>query len=268
VEQLLRNLSEAQEDDCSICLTPGCDVVTRCGHVFHRSCAEAAIRELGRGGSGKCPLCRQDIKLAELLEKPPDLDVELPTSLAGDAKVGAKVRAAVAFLAEHVVGKADPIRGQLHKAIVFSQFTSLLDVLQAELKRTSVAFVRLDGSMSHDQRVQSLQSFNGHAHVQVALCSLKAAGTGLNFTVADHVLLVDPWWNPAVEDQAIDRAHRLGQHRPVRALRFVAEHTVEERILSVHDQKRAIMEGALSKKSREELQQMRLDMVASLFEAF
>lgn len=98
------------------------------------------------------------------------------------------------------------------------------------------------------------------------LCSLKASGQGLNLTAADHVLLIDPWWNPAVEDQAIDRAHRLGQRRPVRALRFVAERTVEERMLAVHAHKRAIMEGALGGKSREELQRMRLEMVASVFE--
>merc|ERR1719188_358931 len=113
--------------------------------------------------------------------------------------------------------------------------------------------------MNHDHRVAALQSFNGHAHVQVVLCSLKAAGTGLNLTMADHMLLIDPWWNPSVEDQAIDRAHRLGQRRPVRALRFVAERTVEERMLEVHAQKRAIIDGALSRKSRGELRQLRLD---------
>jgi len=120
--------------------------------------------------------------------------------------------------------------------------------------------------MSCDMRMQALESFRDHSHVQVILCSLKAAGTGLNLTAADHVLLIDPWWNPSVEDQAIDRTHRLGQRRPVRALRFVAERTIEERILEVHQQKRAIMEGAFSQKSREELRQMRLQLVASLFD--
>merc|ERR1719436_2229745 len=114
--------------------------------------------------------------------------------------------------------------------------------------------------MSHDKRVQALQSFGSHHHVQVILCSLKAAGTGLNLTAADHVLLIDPWWNPAVEDQAIDRAHRLGQRRPVRALRFVAADTVEERILAKQEQKRAIVEGAFCGKSREELQKIRLEL--------
>merc|ERR1712151_148322 len=119
---------------------------------------------------------------------------------------------------------------------------------------------------AHEKRCSALQDFSSHPHVQIILCSLKAAGTGLNLTAADHVLLIDPWWNPAVEDQAVDRLHRLGQRRPVRALRFVAERTVEERMLAVQQQKRAIIEGALSNKSREDLRQLRLDMVASIFD--
>lgn len=266
VNALLQNLTDAQDDDCSICLTPGCDIVTRCGHMFHRDCVEASIQELGIA----CPLCRQPIRKTELLEKPPELPIEgtFQSDDVGD-DASAKVRAVVAFLKESVVGKRDQDLQELHKAVVFSQFTSLLNVVQKELVRQNIAFVRMDGSMSYEQRVQALRGFSSLQHVQVILCSLKACGTGLNLTTADHILLVDPWWNPAVEDQAIDRAHRLGQRRPVRALRFVAEHTVEERILEMHAQKRAITEGALTAgKTGEELRQMRLDLVASIFAPF
>jgi len=272
VEDLLHNLAAAQEDDCCICLLPGCNVVTRCGHVFHRACVETAIAELGRAGAGSCPLCRRPVKRSELLEKPEALEVVEEEDIEGKCQsqghAGSKVRAIVAFLDENVLGKCDQLKSKPHKAIIFSQFTSLLSLIQAELQQKSVPFVRLDGSMAQEKRVQALQTFRDYSKVQVILCSLKAAGTGLNLTAADHVLLVDPWWNPSVEDQAMDRAHRLGQERPVRALRFVAERTVEERILEVHAQKRAIMEGALSRKSREELRQMRLEMVSSLFQPF
>eukprot|EP00929_Paragymnodinium_shiwhaense_P049077 TRINITY_DN24769_c1_g3_i1.p1 TRINITY_DN24769_c1_g3~~TRINITY_DN24769_c1_g3_i1.p1 ORF type:complete len:1067 (-),score=226.70 TRINITY_DN24769_c1_g3_i1:152-3352(-) len=268
VDHLLKTLAEAQEDDCSICMEPGSDVVTRCGHVFHRSCIELSIKELGRGGSAPCPLCRGQINKAELLEKPDQLDITEDAGEGTDEGSGAKIRAVMAFLAKNIVGQNDPHLGKPHKAVVFSQFTSLLDLLQREIKKLKMPFARLDGSMPHEQRVQALQNFGAHGHIQIMLCSLKAAGTGLNLTVADHVLLVDPWWNPMVEDQAVDRLHRLGQRRPVRALRFVAERSVEERILDVQKQKRALVEGALSKKSREELQQLRLDMVASIFEPF
>jgi len=267
VENLLKNLAQAQEDDCSICMESGCDVVTRCGHVFHRDCIEAVLRQLGKGSEGPCPLCRGPIKKSELIEKPAELEiVEGDDDQGVAAEASAKIKAVLAFLAENVVNKNDSQLQRPHKAVVFSQFTSVLNLLQAELIRRKLAFVRLDGSMKHEQRVQAQQSFAGHGHIQVMLCSLKAAGTGLNLTAADHVLLIDPWWNPAVEDQAIDRLHRLGQRRPVRALRIVAERTVEERILAVQQQKRAIVEGALSKKSRDEIQKIRLEMMASIFD--
>mgnify|MGYP002803377023 FL=1 len=266
VEALIKNLAEAQEDDCSICMEPSCDIVTRCGHVFHRACIETALRQLGRAGEGHCPLCRNVIRKAELLEKPAELElVEGDEETGKDGIASSKIRAVISFLHNTVIEKKDP-QGKPHKAVIFSQFTAFLNLIQSELKSHRLPFVRLDGSMTHDARVHAQQSFAGHPHIQVMLCSLKAAGTGLNLTAADHVLLIDPWWNPAVEDQAIDRLHRLGQRRPVRALRFVAERTVEERILEVQKQKRAIVEGALSKKSRDELQKIRLEMISSIFD--
>merc|ERR1712113_16198 len=122
--------------------------------------------------------------------------------------------------------------------------------------------------MRHEQRMNALESFVSHGHVQIVLCSLKAAGVGINLTAANFVLLVDPWWNPAAEDQAIDRAHRLGQRRPVRAVRFVAERTVEERVQELHAQKRTLMEGAMGNKTREELKSMKFGLISSLFEPF
>mmetsp|Transcript_98320 Transcript_98320/g.194817 ORF Transcript_98320/g.194817 Transcript_98320/m.194817 type:complete len:1042 (-) Transcript_98320:237-3362(-) len=267
VDQLLQNLAAAAEDDCSICLDPGCDVVSRCGHVFHRGCIETVLKEQGCAGRAPCPLCRQQVSQTELMEKRETFDIEDET-LSMENGVGAKVHAVMAFLANNVIGKVDSSVGKPHKAIVFSQFTRLLRLLQTELTRRKLPYVCLDGGMTHEKRVQALQAFSGHGHVQIILCSLKAAGTGLNLTVADHVLLIDPWWNPAVEDQAIDRAHRLGQRRPVRVLRYIAERTVEERILEVHTQKSAVMEGALGRKTREELQKLRFTMVSSIFEPF
>merc|ERR1711972_935834 len=75
VESILQNLAAAQEDDCSICMVPGCDVVTRCGHIFHRGCLEAVVKELGKGGSAPCPLCRQIVRKSEILEKPQELEI-------------------------------------------------------------------------------------------------------------------------------------------------------------------------------------------------
>jgi superfamily II DNA or RNA helicase len=130
-----------------------------------------------------------------------------------------------------------------HKALVFSQWTSFLDLVEPALKQAGIAFTRLDGStVDRGAVVGKFQDTNGPP---VMLVSLKAGGTGLNLTAADHVFLLDPWWNPAVEDQAASRAHRIGQDRPVMVHRMVAKDTVEERILALQEKKRRIADVAL-----------------------
>lgn len=125
-----------------------------------------------------------------------------------------------------------------HKALVFSQWTSLLDLVEPHLRAQGLKFTRLDGSTS--DRGSVVRAFQDDPSVSVMLLSLKAGGTGLNLTAADHVFLLDPWWNPAAEDQAADRAHRIGQERPVFVHRLVAENTVEERILVLQEKKRML----------------------------
>ena len=132
-----------------------------------------------------------------------------------------------------------------HRALVFSQWTSLLDLIEPHLKAADIAFTRLDGSTAMTDRGDIVNAFQREGGPPVMLLSLKAGGTGLNLTAADHVFLVDPWWNPAVEDQAADRTHRIGQTRPVFVYRLVAAGTVEERILALQDSKRALMDAAL-----------------------
>ncbi|SEM14464.1 Helicase conserved C-terminal domain-containing protein [Stigmatella aurantiaca] len=131
-----------------------------------------------------------------------------------------------------------------HKALVFSQWTSLLDLIEPGLKGAGIAFERLDGTTADRGGVTT--RFQAPEGAPVMLMSLKAGGTGLNLTAADHVFLMDPWWNPAVEAQAADRAHRIGQERPVMVYRLVSQGTVEERILGLQEKKRALFEAALS----------------------
>jgi superfamily II DNA or RNA helicase len=134
------------------------------------------------------------------------------------------------------------------KALVFSQWTSLLDLIEPHLRSADIAFTRLDGSTR--DRAGVVASFQDPAGPPVLLISLKAGGTGLNLTAADHVFLCDPWWNPATEDQAADRAHRIGQDRPVLVYRMVSKDTVEERILALQSRKRAIADAALGEADR------------------
>jgi SNF2 family DNA or RNA helicase len=133
-----------------------------------------------------------------------------------------------------------------HRALVFSQFTTLLGIVRDRLDREGIAHQYLDGkTVDRRERVTAFQSGAG----EVFLLSLKAGGTGLNLTAADHVFLLDPWWNPAVEAQAIDRVHRIGQSRPVTAYRLVAEDTVEAKILALQEHKRALFAGVFEERS-------------------
>jgi SNF2 family DNA or RNA helicase len=140
----------------------------------------------------------------------------------------------------------DQVIADGHKALVFSQWTALLDRVEPHLRNAGMAFVRLDGSTR--DRAGVVQRFQSDDGPPVMLISLRAGGVGLNLTAADHIFLLDPWWNPAVEDQAADRAHRIGQERPVLVTRLVAQDTVEERILALQQQKRrlaaSILDGA------------------------
>jgi len=143
---------------------------------------------------------------------------------------------------ELLLDALDTVLAEGHKALVFSQWTSLLDLLEPHLRDRAVGFLRLDGSTR--DRAGVVRDFQDETGPPVLLLSLKAGGTGLNLTAADHVFLMDPWWNPAVEDQAADRTHRIGQDRPVMVYRIVASETVEERIFDLQRRKREIADTA------------------------
>ncbi|MDS4032212.1 MAG: DEAD/DEAH box helicase [Candidatus Contendobacter sp.] len=138
----------------------------------------------------------------------------------------------------------DELLENRHKALVFSQFVDHLAILRELLDRKKVAYQYLDGSTPANERKRSVDAFQA-GRGDVFLISLKAGGLGLNLTAADFVIHMDPWWNPAVEDQASDRAHRIGQQRPVTIYRLVAQGTIEEKIVALHHQKRDLAEQLL-----------------------
>jgi superfamily II DNA or RNA helicase len=131
-----------------------------------------------------------------------------------------------------------------HRVLVFSQFVSMLTLLKERLNAEEIAFCYLDGSTS--DRAAVVERFQRDASIPVFLISLKAGGVGLNLTGADTVIHFDPWWNPAVEDQATDRAHRIGQSRVVTSYKLIARDTVEEKILTLQNRKREIIKATLS----------------------
>ena len=143
-----------------------------------------------------------------------------------------------------LIEKLRELREEGHRALVFSQFTSHLALIRKACDEAGITYQYLDGKSSPKSRKQSVESFQS-GEGDAFLISLKAGGTGLNITAADYVIHTDPWWNPAVEDQATDRAHRIGQQRPVMVYRMIAHGTIEEKILELHKDKRDLVDGIL-----------------------
>jgi SNF2 family DNA or RNA helicase len=145
---------------------------------------------------------------------------------------------------EVLLDQLNEVLSEGHKALVFSQFTSLLAIVRKELDRRKLCYEYLDGK-TRDRR-ERVDRFQRDPGCPLFLISLKAGGLGLNLTAADYVFILDPWWNPAVEAQAVDRAHRIGQKRRVFAYRLIARNTVEEKILELQRDKKKLAEAIIS----------------------
>ena len=127
--------------------------------------------------------------------------------------------------------------GGSEKIVIFSNFLKYLRILQDALSTSGYSCARIDGSMGHTERSRELDRFSNDPNIIIILCSVKACGTGVSLTAANHVFLADLWWSPAVDLQAIDRVHRLGQLRQVKVLRLLCQETLEEKIYSMQQEK-------------------------------
>jgi superfamily II DNA or RNA helicase len=170
-------------------------------------------------------------------------------------RIGAKASA----LLELVRGLID----NRHRALVFSQFTDFLAILAEQLKTAGIAYQYLDGGTPGAQRTQRVAAFQAGVG-DLFLISLKAGGFGLNLTAADYVIITDPWWNPAAEDQALGRSHRMGQQRPVTVYRLVTAGSIEERIIELHGRKRQLADGILA--NQDDAQVLDAQALRALFE--
>ncbi|MBK8505061.1 MAG: DEAD/DEAH box helicase [Saprospiraceae bacterium] len=153
-------------------------------------------------------------------------------------EVASKIEMLIEQIEDHVAN---------HKMLIFSQFVSMLDLIKEEISKRDIPFVMLSGRSKNRQAL--VEEFQNDPNVRIFLVSLKAGGTGLNLTEAEYVYLVDPWWNPAVENQAIDRAHRIGQDKNVTAIRLICPNTIEEKIIKLQAQKKALTDDLI--KSRD-----------------
>ncbi len=150
-----------------------------------------------------------------------------------------------------------------HRILVFSQFTSMLARIQEQLQKEGISYLSLTGAVSKERRVEMVNQFQ-EGNIPVFCISLKAGGTGLNLTAADIVIHYDPWWNVAVQNQATDRAHRIGQKNPVTVYKLIAQGTIEENILRLQEKKSELAEQLLGKEGFEGVKFTREEMIRLL----
>ena len=262
LQQALQFMIESQEE-CAICYEEiGLHepVVTACKHVFGRPCITKAIQM-----QGKCPMCRAELKEESLVEPAPEQgeDTELDPE---DASKSSKTEALVEILEA-------TLKNEGSKVVVFSQWTSYLNIIQQRLKEKNMQYTRIDGSMPKKARDASIESLYNEPNTRILLASLQVCSVGLNLVAADTVILADSCkssrfplkrpkilarlqtlinlgWAPAIEDQAVDRVHRLGQTRKTTVWRLVVEGTIEERVLDIQTEKRRLVSEAFQEKSK------------------
>ncbi|XP_024518292.1 DNA repair protein RAD16 [Selaginella moellendorffii] len=232
---------------CVICDEDCIDPVSaKCKDTFCRSCLENLLSEGSEDTKIACPRCETpltvDAKSSKVVGK--KLTGYRKGSIINrldlnDFVTSTKIEA----LKEEV--KKMISKDTSAKGLVFSQFTSMLDLIGYSFELAGVKCVKLDGGMSLSQRSTAIDTFRNDPECKLFLMSLKAGGVALNLTVASYIFLMDPWWNPAVEHQAQDRIHRIGQYKPIRVTRFVIENSVEERILKLQEKKQLVFEGTV-----------------------
>ncbi|XP_011095177.1 helicase-like transcription factor CHR28 [Sesamum indicum] len=282
-KELLVNLLKQLETSLAICLVcrdpPENAVVTMCGHVFCYQCVSDYLT--GEDNTCPAPECKEQLGADVVYSRSTlrrcisdDIDGDTPVSYDSEKSIvlqrnyiSSKIKSALEILKSNCISKSrdselydlvrydgdasspsglcleSESRGR-EKAIVFSQWTSMLDLVEMSLKNSCINYRRLDGTMSIAARDKAVKEFNTDPEVDVMLMSLKAGNLGLNMVAACRVILLDLWWNPTTEDQAVDRAHRIGQTRPVTVSRLTIKDTVEDRILALQEEKRKMVASA------------------------
>ncbi|KAF5604641.1 DNA repair RAD5 [Fusarium subglutinans] len=240
----LEQIRDEAENECPLCFEEPMNdqTVTGCWHSACKKCLLDYIKhQIGKGEVPRCFSCREPINKRDLFEvirhdddpdmmmsKKPKISLQRVGVNASSAKVVALMSELRKLRREH----------PKMKSVVFSQFTSFLSLIEPALSRANIKFLRLDGSMAQKARAAVLDEFTERKGFTILLLSLRAGGVGLNLTSAGRVFMMDPWWSFAVEAQAIDRVHRMGQESEVQVKRFVVKESVEERMLKVQERKK------------------------------
>ncbi|KAK3806278.1 MAG: SNF2 family N-terminal domain-containing protein [Benniella sp.] len=295
---ILTLLRDSGNDQCNHCFNTSTQtpIVTRCEHLFCPDCVKKlspiSFMLIQKGNANVsvspelktdfgCPQCATILRPVDLIQIPDDTEDNVAATAAGTTESGhlharmdengmvihsTKVKALVEDLQRE--GEVSRRTGKpLMKSVVFSQWTSMLDLIEDGLRENHIRFTRLDGTMQRHDRTTAMMRFKERPEVSVILISLKAGGVGLNLTSAQRVYLMDPHWNPSVESQAVDRIHRLGQTKPVDVVRFIIKESIEENILELQKRKTELSEMTFAEKvSKQEVMKRRLEDLRYLFQ--
>ncbi|CAH8382148.1 unnamed protein product [Eruca vesicaria subsp. sativa] len=258
LQKLVAILQDGEDFDCPICISPPRDIIiTRCAHIFCRSCILQTLQRT----KPSCPLCRGSLTQSDLFNAPPP--PETSDNDGGDTKPVTKSSKVTALLSLLMASRQE---NPNTKSVVFSQFKKMLLLLEAPLKAAGFTVLRLDGAMTVKKRTQVIGDF-GKPELTgpvVLLASLKASGAGINLTAASRVYLFEPWWNPAVEEQAMDRIHRIGQKQEVKMIRMIARNSIEERVLELQQMKKNLANEAFKRRRGKDQREVNMEDVIAL----
>nr|AAM13210.1 helicase-like transcription factor-like protein [Arabidopsis thaliana]AAP68241.1 At5g05130 [Arabidopsis thaliana] len=259
LQKLVAALQDGEDFDCPICISPPTNIIiTRCAHIFCRACILQTLQR----SKPLCPLCRGSLTQSDLYNAPPPPPDSSNTD-GEDAKSSTKSSKVSALLSLLMASRQE---NPNTKSVVFSQFRKMLLLLETPLKAAGFTILRLDGAMTVKKRTQVIGEF-GNPELTgpvVLLASLKASGTGINLTAASRVYLFDPWWNPAVEEQAMDRIHRIGQKQEVKMIRMIARNSIEERVLELQQKKKNLANEAFKRRQKKDEREVNVEDVVAL----
>ncbi|KAK4392534.1 chromatin subfamily A member 3-like 1 [Sesamum angolense] len=229
-------------------------VITCCAHIFCESCILKTLKRT----KPCCPMCRHPLSESDLFKAPPESSQT--TSEGSSSRPSSKVAALLKLLS----ASRDACTSS--KSVIFSQFRKMLLLLEEPLKEAGFKVLRLDGTMNAKRRAQVIKDFGVPVPEgpTILLASLKASSAGINLTAASTVYLLEPWWNPAVEEQAMDRVHRIGQKEDVKIVRLIARNTIEERILQLQENKRVLARKAFGRRSQKGQREISRDDLSAL----
>ncbi|KAJ9115870.1 hypothetical protein QFC22_005012 [Naganishia vaughanmartiniae] len=275
-------------------------ILTRCCHLFCQACFKREVfpsfpnQMVGAGR--KCPACDTGLRLGtDVIEVAPGATLAVDAAanskmkankrkkFVGEPQLSSKMRVLLMDLlqiskhnphsdnydpsqASDIVDLDPDGKPLITKSVVFSQWTSMLDHIENMLSYADIGYARLDGTMKREVRAEAMDALKNDPKCEVLLVSLRAGGVGLNLTTASRAYLIDPYWNPSVENQAIDRIHRLGQTRSVTSIKYVVKNSIEEKMLQVQQRKSELVKISLNQSvSKKDLHERRLEDLKLLF---